>query len=118
MSDKPKYRNQNGDISTNVLGVCSQDMQFIYALPGWEGSANDGRVLRDAIRRTNSLRVPHGYYYLIDVRYTNCTGFLAPFQSDDHEANESITSVEPSNEWSAMRMTLAGHMYNEWRHRS
>ena len=37
---------------------------------------------------------------------------------DDDEVNESITSVEPSDEWSAMRMTLAGHMYTEWRHRS
>ena len=36
----------------NVLGVCSQDMQFIYILPGWEGSAADGRVLRDALSRT------------------------------------------------------------------
>ena len=36
----------------------------------------------------------------------------------DDEVHESITSVEPSDEWSAMRMTLAGHMYNEWRHRS
>ena len=58
--EKPKYRNRKGDISTNVLGVCSQDMQFIYVLPGWEGSAADGRVLRDAIRRTIGLRVPHG----------------------------------------------------------
>ena len=35
-------------------------MQFIYVLPGSEGSIADGRVLRDAIRRTNGLRVPHG----------------------------------------------------------
>ena len=37
-------------------------------------------------------------------------------ESDDDEANEPITTVEPSNEWSDMRMNLAGHMYNEWRH--
>ena len=44
----------------NVLGVCSQDMQFIYILPGWEGSAADGRVLRDAISRPRGLKVPQG----------------------------------------------------------
>ncbi|KAK3229332.1 hypothetical protein Dsin_001213 [Dipteronia sinensis] len=55
-------------------------MQFIYVLHGWEGSAADGRVLRDVIRRTNGLRVPHGYYCLVDAGYTNCTGFLAPFR--------------------------------------
>ena len=43
-----------------MLGVCSQDMQFIYVLPGWEGSAPDSRVLRDALRRRNWLNVPNG----------------------------------------------------------
>jgi len=33
-------------------------MQFIYALPGWAGSAHDGRVLRDAISSSDGLRVP------------------------------------------------------------
>ncbi|TXG74232.1 hypothetical protein EZV62_002811 [Acer yangbiense] len=78
-----------------------------------------------------------GYYYLVDAGYTNCMGFLAPFrgqryhlsewrngrrempddgndvileESDDDEANESITTVEPSDEWSDMRMNLAGHI--------
>lgn len=62
MTEKSKYRTRKGEIATNVLGVCSQDMQFIYVLPGWEGSAADGRVLRDAIRRTNGLRVPNGMF--------------------------------------------------------
>ena len=37
-----------------------QDMQFIYVLPGWEGSAHDGRVLRDAVTRRTGLKVPQG----------------------------------------------------------
>ncbi|CAL5329363.1 unnamed protein product [Camellia sinensis] len=56
--DKPMYRTRKGEIATNVLGVCSQDMQFIYVLPGWEGSASDSRVLRDAVSRPNGLKVP------------------------------------------------------------
>ncbi|KAI4997416.1 hypothetical protein ZWY2020_052758 [Hordeum vulgare] len=39
-------------------------MQFIYILPGWEGSTHDGHVLRDAISRPNGLRVPKDQYYL------------------------------------------------------
>ena len=35
-------------------------MQFIYVLPGWESSAQDSRILRDAIARRNGLRVPRG----------------------------------------------------------
>ncbi|CAN1272349.1 hypothetical protein LINPERPRIM_LOCUS14514 [Linum perenne] len=33
-------------------------MQFIYYSAGWEGSAHDGRVLRDALSRPNGFRVP------------------------------------------------------------
>ncbi|KAK2647974.1 hypothetical protein Ddye_015463 [Dipteronia dyeriana] len=123
ISEEPKYRNRKGDISINVLGACSQDMQFIYVLPRWEGSAADGKVLCDVISRTKGLC----YYYLVDVGYTNCMRFLAPFcgqrrempddgndvileKSDDDEANKSITNVVPSDEWSDKRMNLAGHI--------
>ena len=43
--ERAKYWNQKGIIATNILAVCAPDMQFIYVLPGWEGSAADGRVL-------------------------------------------------------------------------
>lgn len=59
-TDKPRYRTRKSDIATNVLGVCARDMQFIFVLPGWEGSASDSRVLRDAVTRPNGLRVPTG----------------------------------------------------------
>ena len=58
--DKPRYRTRKGSISMNVLGVCNPNMEFIYVLPGWEGSAHDGRVLRDAISRPGGLKVPEG----------------------------------------------------------
>ena len=59
-ADRPRYRSRKSEITTNVLGVCDQDMQFTYVLSGWEGSAHDGRVLRNAITKTNGLRVPNG----------------------------------------------------------
>ncbi|KAG6489242.1 hypothetical protein ZIOFF_050511 [Zingiber officinale] len=60
IDDKPRYRTRKGEITTNVLGVCTPNMQFSYILPGWEGSAADGRVLRDAISRRNGLKIPQG----------------------------------------------------------
>ncbi|XVF56316.1 hypothetical protein PTKIN_Ptkin06aG0109000 [Pterospermum kingtungense] len=86
--DKPRYRSRKGDIVTNVLGVCTPSMQFIYVLPGWEGSAADGRVLRDAIGRPNGLRIPQGCYYLCDAGYTNGEGFLAPYRGQRYHLNE------------------------------
>ncbi|KAK5842915.1 hypothetical protein PVK06_005334 [Gossypium arboreum] len=56
--DKPRYRTRKGDIATNMLGVCTPNMQFVYLFPGWEGSVADGRVLRDAISRRHGLKVP------------------------------------------------------------
>ncbi|PPD68039.1 hypothetical protein GOBAR_DD35084 [Gossypium barbadense] len=78
--DKLRYRMRKCDIATNMLGVWTPDMHFVYVLPGWEGSVFDGRFLRDAISRRHGLKVPHGYYYLVDVGYTDCEGFLAPFR--------------------------------------
>ena len=42
------YCNLKGTISQNVLARCSLDMYFFYVCPGWEGSANDARVLENA----------------------------------------------------------------------
>ncbi|XP_028793577.1 uncharacterized protein LOC114749250 [Neltuma alba] len=95
--DKARYRNRKGEITTNVLGVCSQDGYFIYVLPGWEGSAADGRVLRDAISRRNGLRVPQGQYYLVDAGYTNCEGFLAPYRGQRYHLSEWREGRHPRN---------------------
>jgi hypothetical protein len=54
--EKPRYRTRKCEIATNVLGVCSQDLLFIYVLPGWEGSTHDG-VLKDAVSRRNGLKL-------------------------------------------------------------
>ncbi|CAL1369575.1 unnamed protein product [Linum trigynum] len=76
---KERYQMRKGTIGMNALGVCNQDLEFIYVLSGWEGSAHDGRFLRDAPIRPNGLKVPRGYYYLCDASYSNCQGFLAPY---------------------------------------
>ncbi|XLR23874.1 hypothetical protein S83_051774, partial [Arachis hypogaea] len=56
--DKSRYRIRKGNISTNVLGVCNQDMNFVYELSGWKGSASGSKILRDAISRRNNLKIP------------------------------------------------------------
>ncbi|XP_057778460.1 protein ALP1-like isoform X1 [Salvia miltiorrhiza] len=94
--DKPRYRTRKNEIATNVLGVCSPDMQFIYVLSGWEGSAADGRVLRDAITRRNGLVVPRGSYYLVDAGYTNGEGFLAPFRGQRYHLNDWSDRHQPT----------------------
>ncbi|KAL8460816.1 hypothetical protein ACS0TY_032355 [Phlomoides rotata] len=94
--DKGRYRNRKGQISVNVLGVVDTNMKFVYVLTGWEGSAADSRVLRDAINRTSGLKVPRGNYYLCDNGYPNCEGFLTPYKGIRYHLSE-WTSRSPQN---------------------
>nr|XP_023887889.1 uncharacterized protein LOC112000017 [Quercus suber] len=84
-------------------------MQFIYVLPSWEGSAADGRVLQNAISRRNGLRVPHGYYYLVDTGYTNGEGFLAPYRRQRYHLNDWRDRQQPRTpeEFFNMKHSLA-----------
>ncbi|KAF7800846.1 protein ALP1-like [Senna tora] len=85
--EQGKYRNRKGEITTNVLGVCSRDGQFVYVLSGWEGSAANARVLKDAIERDDGLKVAQDQYYLVDAGFDNCRGFLAPYRGQRYHLN-------------------------------
>lgn len=52
-----KYQDRKGNLSQNVLGVCSFDHKFQYILAGWEGSAADSRVVSLALFREDPLVV-------------------------------------------------------------
>ncbi|KAL0325053.1 UNVERIFIED_CONTAM: hypothetical protein Sradi_5074600 [Sesamum radiatum] len=71
-------------------------MRFIYVSPGWQSSAADSRVLRDAISRRNGFVAPQGSYYLVDVGYTNGDGFLAPFQGQRYHLNDWSERHQPT----------------------
>ncbi|MFQ6666700.1 hypothetical protein Gotur_032967 [Gossypium turneri] len=100
--DKPRYRTRKGDIATNMLGVCTLNMHFVYVLPGWEGSVADGRVLRDVISRKHGLKVSHA----------NLGEGLPSNVIDDDEPN--IVNIHPSNAWATWRMELTNQMFDEW----
>ena len=51
---RKKYTTQN------VMVAVDFDLRFTYVLAGWEGTAHDALVLRDALERENGLRVPQG----------------------------------------------------------
>ncbi|XP_042058648.1 uncharacterized protein LOC121803013 isoform X1 [Salvia splendens] len=73
-------------------------MQFVYLLPGWEGSAGYSRVLRDAVSHPDGLKVPQGCYYLCDNAYANCNEFLTPYKGVRYHLKEWGPSTEtPQN---------------------
>ena len=93
-------------------------MKFTYVHPGWEGSANDCRVLADARRSpsfphpppgctpTLCLTMYHidffqviyiincdllrvvGKYYVVDSGYSSQRGYLTPFKGDRYHLRD------------------------------
>ncbi|KAL1549519.1 protein ANTAGONIST OF LIKE HETEROCHROMATIN PROTEIN 1-like isoform X1 [Salvia divinorum] len=116
-ADKPRYRTRKGQIATNTLAACDRNMRFTYVLPGWEGSAGDARVLRDAVNRRHGLRVPVGKYYLCDNGPENAVGhppkcLFLPNQVEEQADTDFVNTVEATNAWQLQRDELALAMWN------
>ena len=43
------FINRRSDITQNEMCACNFNMRFMYVHFGWEGSANDSRVMQDAL---------------------------------------------------------------------
>ena len=72
------YRNRKGTLSQNALFICDFDLQFLYTLTGWEGSATDACILDDAL--TTDLRIPPGKFLLADGGYPLRLELLVPYR--------------------------------------
>ena len=68
LSKQAAWRNRKGSISQILLAACDIDIYFVYILAGWEGTANDRRVLNDATNK--GFIAPSGKYYLADAGYS------------------------------------------------
>ncbi|KNE98892.1 hypothetical protein PSTG_07912 [Puccinia striiformis f. sp. tritici PST-78] len=75
------YRNRKGFLSQNVLGVCDFGMRV-----GWEGTAHDARVLRDAWSKDFKIR--QGFFYLADAGYGLSRNILVPYRGTRYHLRE------------------------------
>ncbi|KAL3720411.1 hypothetical protein ACJRO7_005259 [Eucalyptus globulus] len=89
-SQQIPYRGRRGNTTQNVLCVCSFDMKFTFVYSGWEGSANDCRVLSAALAtpQLQFPRPPPGKYYVVDSGYAAQSGFLTPFRRERYHLND------------------------------
>ncbi|XP_024199020.1 uncharacterized protein LOC112202302 [Rosa chinensis] len=62
----------------HLLAATNFDLEFIYVLSGWEGSAHDSRVLNDALSK----------FLLVDAGFANRRGFLAPIRGVRYHLKE------------------------------
>ncbi|XP_052726714.1 protein ALP1-like [Vigna angularis] len=66
-SEAPRFRGRKDWPTQNVFAACDFDMKFTYVLAGWEGTASDSRILKNALDRDDPLVIPQGKYYLDDA---------------------------------------------------
>ncbi|XP_030444318.2 uncharacterized protein LOC115666804 [Syzygium oleosum] len=90
VSKQIPFRGRKGITTQNVMCVCSFDMKFTFVYAGWEGSANDCRVLSAALEthRLQFPRPPPGKYYVVDSGYAAAPGFLTPFKGERYHIND------------------------------
>ena len=72
------YHNHKGFLSQNALFVSNFNLEFMYTLTGWEGSATDAQVYNDAA--TTDLHIPASKYLLADGGYAHSRQLLIPYR--------------------------------------
>jgi hypothetical protein len=85
-SMQTRFRNRKGQVSQNVLTACSMNMEFLYVLPRWEGSAADSHIFENVQRE--DFRIPNGCYYLADARYGNSDGLMVLYRGVRYHLKE------------------------------
>lgn len=79
-----------------MLAVCDFDFKFIYLLAGWEGSAHDSRVIRDAYEK--GFVIPDGKFYLADAGYPLTKELLVPYRGVRYHLREQEQAqLRPEN---------------------
>jgi hypothetical protein len=95
-AEQGPFRSRKG-ITQNILGVVGFDGLFHYSLPGWEGSAHDGRVLTHA-RTEGGFRIRPGHFYLADAGYKLTFYCLTPYRGTRyHLAEWARNNQAPQN---------------------
>ncbi|KAJ0520767.1 putative harbinger transposase-derived nuclease domain-containing protein [Helianthus annuus] len=94
--DAPRYRGRKGYPTTNVLAACTFDLKFTYVLTGWEGTASDSRIIKNALTRDDKLIIPTGRYCLVDAGLPHTTTLMAPYRGVRYHLKEYSTRA-PEN---------------------
>nr|KAJ0223560.1 hypothetical protein LSAT_V11C200090390 [Lactuca sativa] len=84
----PRYHGRKGYPTINVLAACTFDLKFTYVLTGWEGTASDSRIIKNAFTRDDKLLIPSGRYCLVDVGLPHTDKLMAPYRGVKYHLKE------------------------------
>nr|XP_043609784.1 putative nuclease HARBI1 [Erigeron canadensis] len=94
--DAPRFRGRKGYPTINALVACTFDLKFTYVLSGWEGTASDSRIIKDALSRDDKLVIPDGKFYLVDGGLPHRSTLIAPYRGVRYHLKE-YSSRAPQN---------------------
>jgi hypothetical protein len=77
-SERHLYHNRKGFVSQNCLFSCDFDLQFTFALTGWEGSVTDARLWDEALE--GGLKLAPGKYFLADAGFPSRPELVVPYR--------------------------------------
>ncbi|XP_047147356.1 putative nuclease HARBI1 [Vigna umbellata] len=87
-TDAPRFRGRKDWPTQNVFAACDFDMKFTYVLAGWEGTASDSRILKNALDRDDPFVIPQGKYYLGDAGFMLKSTVLTPYRGVRYHLKE------------------------------
>ncbi|XP_022635987.1 protein ALP1-like [Vigna radiata var. radiata] len=87
-SDAPRFRGIKDWPTQNVFAACDFDMKFTYVLAGWESTASDSRILKNALDRDDPLVIPQGKYYLGDAGFMLKSTVLTSYRGVKYHLKE------------------------------
>ncbi|XP_068476540.1 protein ALP1-like [Phaseolus vulgaris] len=87
-ADAPRFRGRKDWPTQNVFAACDLDMKFTYVLAGWEGTASDSRILKEAFIGEDPLVIPEGKYYLGNVGFMLKPQILTPYRGVRYHLKE------------------------------
>ncbi|KAM3202565.1 hypothetical protein P3L10_030189 [Capsicum annuum] len=93
-------------------------MVFTYVYVGWEGVAQDARVLTEVVSNLDNgfSFTPSNKYYICDVAYSNTRGFLVPYRNvrywlGDYHCMRAITKEKKFNHAHAQLRNVIERLY-------
>jgi hypothetical protein len=86
VNDQAPFINRKGYASQNVLAICNFNMEFTYVMPGWEGSAHDGKLWDEA--PATSLRIPEDKWLLGDAGFPLSDSCLVPYRATKYHLKD------------------------------
>ena len=75
-----------------MLAACSFDLKFTFIHAGWEGSAHDVLVLRDA-KTKERFKPPSDRFFLADAGYSCNEYLLTPYNRVRYHLKEFVKTL-------------------------